>query len=141
MAWRSGGAALGADGVPAVLLERAGDSPALDAAIAACRLAHTSGTPLADVLTSCAAGIVEADAAEAARRVALAGPTSTARLLGWLPVVSLVAGTALGADPIGVVLAGGVGLVAVLGGVALMVLGRRWSAALVASAERGGEAG
>src|SRR5690606_13925557 len=93
-----------ADGVPPKLawLEeatRAGlpaERAALAATVAACRLTHELGAPLADVLERCAHGITEAAQAQDARRVALAGPRSTARLLGWLPVAGLLLGTGMG---------------------------------------------
>jgi tight adherence protein B len=105
---------------------------------AACRLADTLGAPLADVLDGCAEGVAEAARAEAARRVALAGPTSTARVLLWLPVLGLALGWTLGADPVAVLLDGGAGSAAGLAGLGLLVLGGRWSAALVAVARAGG---
>lgn len=127
--------------VPARLLCLAGHSSAADAAIAACRLAHVAGTPLADVLETCATGIAEAEAAHADRRRALAGPASTAKLLGWLPVASLLLGSSLGSDPIGVALKGGLGLLSLVLGAGLLVAGRAWTRGLVRMAERSGSDG
>ena len=127
--------------VPDRLLALAGSSPAADAAIAACRLAHVAGTPLADVLETCAAGIAEAEAAHADRRRALAGPASTAKLLGWLPVASLLLGTSLGSDPIGVALEGGLGLLSLVLGAGLLIAGRAWTRGLVRIAMRSGSSG
>lgn len=109
----------------------------LAAAAAACRLADRLGAPLADVLERCAGGIAEVARAEESLRVALAGPASTARLLGWLPVTGVLLGWALGADPVEALLDGGAGTAAGLAGLGLLLLGRRWSAALVAVARRG----
>ncbi|TDE89251.1 hypothetical protein EXU48_21260 [Occultella glacieicola] len=135
-----------APGVPAPLAELASrvgagpDAAQVAGAIAACRVAHRVGTPLADVLERCAGGLVESAEAASARRTALAGPRSTARLLAWLPLAGVLLGTALGADPVGVLLGGGVGgLCLVLGG-AFLIVGRRWVAALVHRAERAGGA-
>lgn len=116
---------------------------ALPGAIAACRLTHELGAPLAEVLQRCAEGLTEAGHARAARAVALAGPRATARLLGWLPVLGLVLGAGIGADPLRVLLGGGLGSACLLAGVALMVAGRRWVAALerVAGAAGTGPAG
>ncbi len=110
--------------------------PQLVAVRAATRLARRSGAPLADVLERCAVGIAEAGRAESARRIALAGPASTARLLGWLPVGGLLLGWGMGADPLATLLDGGAGTAAALAGLGLVLLGRRWTAALVASARR-----
>lgn len=101
---------------------------------AATLLADHAGAPLADVLDRCAVGVAEAGRAEAARRVALAGPASTARLLGWLPLAGLMLGWVVGADPLAALVDGGIGSAAGLTGIGLMALGRRWTAALVASA-------
>ncbi|PFG39238.1 tight adherence protein B [Georgenia soli] len=111
---------------------------ALPGAIAACRLTHELGAPLAEVLQRCAEGLTEAGHARAARAVALAGPRATARLLGWLPLLGLLLGAGIGADPVGVLLGGGLGSACLLAGVALMVLGRRWVAALERAAGSAG---
>ncbi|MFH5824962.1 type II secretion protein F [Georgenia sp. AZ-5] len=135
------------DGVPAALRDLASRPPprrrpwrrrerdparaaALAGTLAACRLTHESGAPLAQVLERCAEGITEAGHARAARAIALAGPRSTARLLGWLPLLGLALGVAVGADPLPVLLDGGLGTGCLLAGLALSVAGRRWVAAL-----------
>lgn len=131
----------GRDGsVPAVLLERAG-RPATDAAIVACRLADSCGVPVADVLRECAAGVAEAESAAAERRRALAGPAATARLLAWLPLVSLLLSTAIGVDAIAVAADGAAGTMSVAAGIALVAVGRWWSARLVRAAGRTGDPG
>jgi tight adherence protein B len=137
------GAARVGDAVEARLTAALGPrpDPAVHAQIAAvaasCRLADSLGAPLADVLDRCADGVAEAARAEAARRVALAGPASTARVLAWLPVAGLALGWALGAGPIAVLLDGGAGSAAGLAGLGLLAAGRRWTAVLLAAA-RGG---
>lgn len=105
---------------------------------AATVLADRLGAPLAGVLDRCAAGVAAAGRAESARRVALAGPASTARLLSALPVVGVGVGTALGADPIQALLHGGPGRAAGLAGLGLLVLGHRWTSMLVAAARQAG---
>ncbi|MFC4553715.1 type II secretion system F family protein [Georgenia faecalis] len=133
-----------ADGVPRALTDlaaragpRSDDRAAVAAVVVACRLSHELGAPLADVLDRCAHGITEATAAAGARRVALAGPASTARILGWLPVVGLLLGSSLGADPLTTLRDGAWGSACLVAGGALLLVGRRWTAALVAAAERG----
>jgi tight adherence protein B len=131
-------------GVPGPLAELAArvghgpDAAQVAGAIAACRIAHRVGTPLADVLERCASGLVESAEAASARRTALAGPRSTARLLAWLPLAGVLLGTGLGADPLGVLLGGGIGGWCLVLGVGLVVAGRRWVATLVRRAERAG---
>lgn len=136
------------DGVPPALA-RLGDHCATDPAaatairtvVAASRLTHTLGSPLAEVLDRCAVTVTEAEQAREARGVALAGPRSTARILAGLPLLGLVLGAGLGADPVGSATDGGWGTASVLAGLLLLVLGRRWTTALVAAAEAPGRTG
>ncbi|UFU03402.1 hypothetical protein LQF12_01980 [Ruania suaedae] len=107
-------------------------------ALAAVRMAERLGAPLADVLESCARGVAESEEAAAGRRTALAAPRATARLLGWLPLAGVLLGVALGVDPLPILLDGGWGTACLLGGVVLMVVGHRWTKALVGIAERTG---
>jgi len=104
--------------------------------VAAARTAHELGAPLADVL----ARVSESLAADAAERddveAALAGPRATARVLAWLPVLGVGLGAALGADPVRVLLGGGLGSTAGVVGILLVVAGRRWTARLLARAVR-----
>ncbi|TNC17551.1 type II secretion protein F [Georgenia sp. 311] len=109
--------------------------------VAADRLTEELGAPLATVLDRCAATLTEAEQARDARRVALAGPRSTARILAGLPFLGLLLGVGLGADPWGAALDGGWGTASVLLGLGLLLAGRRWTRALVGAAERPSGAG
>ncbi|SDB94662.1 tight adherence protein B [Sanguibacter gelidistatuariae] len=109
------------------------------AIVAACRLAAEVGAPLAVVLDAIVGTLVGAARAESERAAALAGPRSTARVLAWLPGIGAVLGMALGADPLGLFLAGGLGAVAPAGGLVLVGVGHRWTARLVARARAAGE--
>lgn len=104
---------------------------------AACRLAEYTGAPLAEVLEAAAASLDERRESDAACEAALAGPQSTARLLGWLPLAGLGLGQLMGADPIQVVCDGGLGSISGVAGISLMVIGRRWSARMVRSVAMG----
>lgn len=107
--------------------------------LAACfDIAEASGCPLADVLTRFAAQLEVEDDADAARQTALAGPKATVSLLTWLPVLGLGLGTALGVDPLAVLLGTPLGLAALAAGTGLTVAGRIWSAKLVATAAAAG---
>lgn len=108
------------------------------AAVAACQLAARTGAPLAEVIDVVVAGVAEAAEADELRRTALAGPRATARLLAWLPAGGIALGTVLGADPLAVLLGGGVGGLCLVGGGALFLAGNRWVRALVTDAERAG---
>jgi len=106
--------------------------------LAACLdVAEASGCPLADVLTRFSAQLEAEDDAGDARQTALAGPKATVRLLTWLPVFGLGLGMLLGTDPVGVLLANGVGLAALAAGGVLTVAGRIWSSRLVHAAVGG----
>lgn len=109
------------------------------AIVAACRLASEVGAPLAAVLDAIVGTLVGAARSEAERAAALAGPQSTARVLAWLPAVGAALGTALGADPLGLFLAGGLGAVAPVVGLVLVGVGHRWTTRLVARARAAGD--
>ncbi|MEU9188255.1 type II secretion system F family protein [Streptomyces sp. NPDC048484] len=70
-------------------------------------------------------------------RAQLAGARSTAVLLAGLPVLGLVLGTALGADPLHVVLHTGAGLGCLLVGGVLESVGLWWALRIVRGAEAG----
>ncbi|MGM0386540.1 MAG: type II secretion system F family protein, partial [Actinomycetota bacterium] len=129
-------AGVGDDGVPHALAELP-PGAAVAGARAAARLAAELGSPLADMLDACADGLTRAEENEAARRIALAGPVASARLLAILPVVGVALGILIGADPLGQLLGGGVGSATGLAGVLLMGAGARWSRSLVAAARDG----
>lgn len=103
---------------------------------AAWSIATTVGAPLAPALRSFAD--VLRDAAESADeiRVALAEPTSTARLLGWLPAVGIGLAFALGFDPLGTLLREPAGWACAVVGVGLLIAGRRWTSRLALAAHR-----
>ena len=100
--------------------------------LAACfDIAEASGCPLADILTRFAAQLEAEDDADAARQTALAGPKATVKLLTWLPFLGFALGTALGVDPLKILLGTPYGIAALVAGTTLTVAGRAWSARLV----------
>lgn len=141
-AWtRALGRPVGGDGVPD-LEDLVGEGTRSQAAavVAAGKLAGVLGAPLAQVLERVADGLATAAEVEGERRAVLAGPRATARVLTGLPVLGLLLGAAVGADPVGVLLSGGAGTVALLVGVGLVLAGRGWIARLVRTAARAGQA-
>ncbi|MBD5785320.1 hypothetical protein IF650_03925 [Cellulosimicrobium terreum] len=128
-------------GIPSVvdLAPHVGGRSTAHALVAACRLAVDVGAPLATVLDQVAASVAAEAEARAGREAALAGPRSTARVLLWLPVVGLVLGYALGADPVATAAGGGAGTTGIVLGVLLLLAGRSWSARLVGRARAAGE--
>lgn len=107
--------------------------------VAGCSVAQQLGAPLAPVLESVARSVVLAEQGRTDRDAALAGPRSTARILVWLPLFGILLASALGADPIGFLFGGPVGLLMVVGGAGLMLIGRRWIKHLINHARRAGE--
>jgi tight adherence protein B len=101
------------------------------------RIATTVGAPLAESLRGLAAALRDADEAADEVRVALAEPAGTARLMGWLPLVAVALGGALGFDTFGVLLSHPIGLACLGAGVALIVAAQRWTALLVRRARAG----
>jgi tight adherence protein B len=118
--------------------QRAALARRAEAVVAAGCLAATLGAPLAPVLDRVAESVVADDEVDGERRAALSGPRSTAALLGWLPLLGIALGVALGADPWGVVLRGGAGTASAVVGGALLVVGRRWTSHLVSRATLAG---
>jgi tight adherence protein B len=106
------------------------------AVVAAGEVAAELGAPLAPVLDTVAEALAADAEAEADLGVALAGPRSSARLVGWLPLLGLGLGLAVGADPFAVLTDGGTGTAAGLAGVALLLAGRGWSRSMVERARR-----
>jgi len=129
-----GGSITVVDGVP--LLERS--DPLARDVVAAARLAHSSGVPLADLVSSLARVEAAREAAKLARDVALAGPRASARLLGWLPVAGLGLGTIVEPRTLGVLVATPLGWVLAVLATVLTVAGRAWMRALVRGATDAG---
>ncbi len=69
-------------------------------------------------------------------RAQLAGPRATAALLAVLPLVGILLGVALGADPLAILLGTPGGLACLVVGLGLEMAGLRWTSRLAAAAER-----
>jgi len=108
--------------------------------VVAGRLAAELGAPLAPLLDGVARQLVAQAEAESERRAALAGPRATARVLTSLPALGVLLGTAVGADPVAVLLDGGIGSAALVVGLALLLAGRAWTGRLARSAASAGRA-
>ncbi|NTV39747.1 MAG: hypothetical protein HGA51_07300 [Demequinaceae bacterium] len=129
------GAATDPSGVP--VFDR-DDALARDA-VAAARLAHSSGVPLADLVASLARVEAARESSRLAVTVALAGPRASAGLLGWLPVAGLVVGAIVEPRSIAVLATTGLGWGLMGVAAALMVAGRRWMTALLRAASAAGD--
>lgn len=136
----TGPADIGSRATPPVRSARRGGPTPAELAVwwelAAClEVSEASGAPVASVLSRLATGLESELDAAALRRTALAGPRATSRLLNWLPLLGLLLGMVLGADPVAVLLGTTVGWWCLGGGAVLLVLGRWWSKRLLTSAE------
>lgn len=94
------------------------------------RVAAAVGAPLAESLRAVAAAVRDAQECRDEVRVALAEPAATARLMAWLPLVSIGLGVALGFDTIGVLMGSPIGIGCLIAGIALMIVARVWTGAL-----------
>lgn len=103
---------------------------------AAWQVATVTGAPLGVCLRDLAGSIRALDQLERDVGTALAGPAATAKLVMWLPVVSVLLGTILGFDTLRTLVATVPGLVCLGLGSLCMVGGWRWSAAMTAKAKR-----
>lgn len=97
-------------------------------------LSERSGAALATLLEHVADELEAAADRERALDVALAGPRSTRRMLGWLPVAGLGMAQLAGANPAGVLLMHPAGRLALLAGAVLWAINAFWGARLLASA-------
>lgn len=131
------GARLGGD-VPDALRQLAaspGAEPLADVA-AAWQVSTRSGAGLADVLDRLGAALREQEDVAREITAAVAPARATAHLLAVLPLVGLGLGTALGGDPLHVLLGTPIGSVLLALGATLAVAGVVWVERLVTAAER-----
>ena len=111
----------------------ADDEPAraLVRVAAAARLSAGTGCSLAGVLTAVEDDLRARLHVEQELRSAVAGPRASAATLAGLPVLGLVMGSGVGADPWRVLTTTGTGTVLLVVGVVLELAGITWSARLV----------
>jgi tight adherence protein B len=102
---------------------------------AAWRVASEMGAPIAPSLAQFAVGLRSLADAQRETEVALAGPVATGRLVLGLPVVGVLFGTVLGFDVLRTLLTTAPGLACLAVGVALRLVGRRWTRRMVAAAQ------
>ena len=98
---------------------------------AAVRLSSRTGCSLAGVAAAVEDDLRARARAEAELRSAVAGPRASATVLAGLPVLGLLMGSGVGADPWRVLTTTGTGNALLVGGVALELAGLAWSGRLV----------
>ena len=108
-----------------------GAAQALVRVAAAVRLSARTGCSLAGVVTAVEDDLRARLHAEQELRSAVAGPRASAAVLAGLPVLGLLMGSGVGADPWRVLTTTGSGTVLLVLGVGLELAGTAWSARLV----------
>jgi tight adherence protein B len=108
---------------------------ALADAAAAWSIADATGAPLAMVLERVSDTVQATVDVDREVAVEAAPARATARLMAFLPLVGIVLGTTLGADPIGVLIGTGLGVGCLVSGLALACAGVWWIERLVAAVE------
>ena len=96
--------------------------------------AAAGGGPGGGSLRGFASALRDAQQSSDDVRVALAEPAATARLVSWLPLVSVALAAGLGFDLLGA-LAHPAGIVCLVAGICLMVAAHRWTTRLAAGAQ------
>lgn len=107
---------------------------ALRGMLIATQVATQVGAPLAEILNRVADGIAATLETAAKRHTAQVGPKATARLLGVLPLAALGMAQFIGVDVIDMAFRGGINTWVFVVGLALMVAGNLWSAAMIRKA-------
>ena len=95
---------------------------------AAIWMSRQYGIPLAAMVFRLADGMEDQVEAAQQRATAVAGATLSGYLLAGLPLVGILLGAGMGANPIPVLLGGGTGSTLLLAGVSLTCAGLLWSA-------------
>lgn len=98
-------------------------------------VSERSGAPAADMILRYAKAQRSALDADRERRIAMAGPRATVRVLSWLPLIGVGLGLLIGVQPVEL-FSGLPGRLSIGGGLALYLVGRWWMRRMMARAER-----
>lgn len=98
-------------------------------------VSERSGAPAADMILRYAEAQRDALDAERERRIAMAGPQSTVRVLSWLPLIGIGLGLLIGIRPVELI-TGVPGQLSVGGGLVLYLTGRWWMKQMMLRAQR-----
>jgi tight adherence protein B len=101
----------------------------------ACQVSGSAGCSLGSILVGVQDDLVADRASHRAVATTLAGPRTSALLLAGLPIVGLVLGTAMGANPVKVLLHSSIGLAMLVVGVAFDLGGLLWTVILTHRAQ------
>lgn len=98
-------------------------------------VSERSGAPAADMILRYAKAQRNALDADRERRIAMAGPRATVRVLSWLPLIGVGLGLLIGVQPVEL-FSGLPGRLSIGGGLGLYLLGRWWMSRMMVRAER-----
>ena len=136
-AWPTALAALRIGGDVAVALQAdARDQPVLGQLAACWEVAAHTGSGLSQSVAMLAESARTREELEAALNAELASPRATVRVLSMLPVLGILLGISLGADPLGWLLGSPAGLACAAMGVLLTTAGTLWARQIVRAVER-----
>lgn len=99
----------------------------------AATLSSQTGAPLSKLVEQMAQSLEEAAQLRAAVETATAGPKLTQLILTLLPAGGILLGHLMGADPLQILLGGGLGMLCLVIGAVCLLLGRLWSHRLISS--------
>jgi len=126
----------GGDVAAALRSDAAGREPLVSLAVC-WQAALRHGVGLADAVDRLAASSRDSLEIRASLAAELAGPRATARVLTMLPVIGVVLGIAMGADPLRWLLGTRGGWACLIGGAGLTALGSLWTSRIAARVEAG----
>lgn len=134
--WPTAIAAVRLDGDVAMALRADGVRAPVLRSLAACwEAGAAAGSGLADAVDRLASSHRAAQEIRGELEVQLAGPRATARMLSGLPLIGIILGLMLGADPVGFLLGGPIGWACLAGGILLTVIGMWWTNRIAARVE------
>lgn len=119
-----------------VLLDAADSAPELADTAQLWRTAEHHGIPLTPLIEQAQSRLDTRARHRAATSASLQGPQATAVVLTLLPVAGVLMGTAMGADPLGLLFGGGLGGMLLVLGVGLSCSGFLWSRRIITGATR-----
>lgn len=104
--------------------------------IAVTALSEQTGAALSHLVEQLAGAVDDSAQLAAAVETAVAGPKLTQLVLTLLPAAGVGLGHMMGAAPLQTLLGGGLGMLCLLGGIGFLLLGRFWSARMIAAVVR-----
>lgn len=120
----------------AVLLDTSHHAPELRELAKLWRIAERHGIPLTPLIEQAQARLDARARHRTATVASLQGPQATAVVLTLLPLAGVVMGTAMGADPLGLLFGGGLGGLLLVLGTSLTCAGYAWSRRIITGATR-----